>query len=93
MPCAIPLSEPLFVLGTLFILLVYFLPGGLAGLAAPAAAGGAVSRCSTRTRHAAADAGRARGEAARMRTAAAARRRTAASGSPTSCAARASRCS
>jgi branched-chain amino acid transport system permease protein len=29
----IPLSEPLFVLGTLFILLVYFLPGGLAGLA------------------------------------------------------------
>jgi branched-chain amino acid transport system permease protein len=27
-----PLSEPLFVLGTLFILLVYFLPGGLAGL-------------------------------------------------------------
>jgi branched-chain amino acid transport system permease protein len=29
----IPLSEPLFVLGTLFIGLVYFLPGGLAGLA------------------------------------------------------------
>jgi branched-chain amino acid transport system permease protein len=29
----VPLSEPLFVLGTLFILLVYFLPGGLAGLA------------------------------------------------------------
>lgn len=29
----IPLSEPLFVLGTLFVLLVYFLPGGLAGLA------------------------------------------------------------
>jgi branched-chain amino acid transport system permease protein len=29
-----PLSEPLFVLGTLFILLVLFLPGGLAGLAA-----------------------------------------------------------
>jgi branched-chain amino acid transport system permease protein len=28
-----PLSEPLFVLGTLFILLVFFLPGGLAGLA------------------------------------------------------------
>ena len=27
-----PLSEPLFVLGTLFILLVYFLPGGIAGL-------------------------------------------------------------
>jgi branched-chain amino acid transport system permease protein len=28
----IPLSEPLFVLGTLFVLLVYFLPGGIAGL-------------------------------------------------------------
>jgi branched-chain amino acid transport system permease protein len=28
-----PLSEPLFVLGTLFILLVYFLPGGIVGLA------------------------------------------------------------
>jgi branched-chain amino acid transport system permease protein len=28
-----PLSEPLFVLGTLFILIVYFLPGGIAGLA------------------------------------------------------------
>lgn len=27
-----PLSEPLFVLGTLFILLVFFVPGGLAGL-------------------------------------------------------------
>lgn len=28
-----PLSEPLFVLGTLFVLLVFFLPGGLAGAA------------------------------------------------------------
>jgi branched-chain amino acid transport system permease protein len=28
-----PLSQPLFVLGTLFILLVYFLPGGIVGLA------------------------------------------------------------
>jgi branched-chain amino acid transport system permease protein len=28
-----PLSEPLFVLGVLFILIVYFLPGGIAGLA------------------------------------------------------------
>jgi branched-chain amino acid transport system permease protein len=28
-----PLSEPLFVLGTLFVLLVFFLPGGIAGLA------------------------------------------------------------
>lgn len=27
-----PLSEPLFVLGTLFILLVYFIPGGIAGV-------------------------------------------------------------
>ena len=27
-----PLSEPLFVLGTLFILIVYFVPGGIAGL-------------------------------------------------------------
>ena len=27
----VPLSEPLFVLGVLFILLVYFLPGGIAG--------------------------------------------------------------
>jgi branched-chain amino acid transport system permease protein len=30
---AIPLSEPLFILGTLFILVVLFLPGGIAGLA------------------------------------------------------------
>ena len=29
-----PLSEPLFVLGTLFILLVFFVPGGIAGLVA-----------------------------------------------------------
>jgi branched-chain amino acid transport system permease protein len=29
---ATPLSEPLFVLGTLFILLVFFVPGGIAGL-------------------------------------------------------------
>lgn len=29
----IPLSEPLFILGTLFILVVLFLPGGLVGLA------------------------------------------------------------
>ena len=27
-----PLSEPLFVLGTVFILIVFFLPGGLAGI-------------------------------------------------------------
>ncbi|GAB3283667.1 hypothetical protein GCM10027449_26910 [Sinomonas notoginsengisoli] len=30
----IPLSEPLFILGTLFILVVMFMPGGLAGAAA-----------------------------------------------------------
>jgi branched-chain amino acid transport system permease protein len=29
-----PLSQPLFILGTIFILAVYFFPGGLAGLAA-----------------------------------------------------------
>ena len=29
---AIPLSEPLFVLGVLFILIVFFVPGGIAGL-------------------------------------------------------------
>jgi branched-chain amino acid transport system permease protein len=28
-----PLSEPLFLLGTLFVLLVFFVPGGIAGLA------------------------------------------------------------
>jgi len=35
-----PLSEPLFVLGVLFILIVYFLPGGVAGLATRGRAGG-----------------------------------------------------
>ncbi len=30
----VPLSEPLFILGTLFILLVYFFPGGIAAVAA-----------------------------------------------------------
>ena len=29
----VPLSEPMFILGTLFILVVLFLPGGIAGLA------------------------------------------------------------
>ena len=33
----IPLSEPLFLLGTLFILLVFFVPGGLASLPARSA--------------------------------------------------------
>lgn len=45
---SVPLSEPLFILGVLFILVVMFLPGGIAGLAdrrvasrsAPPAAGG-----------------------------------------------------
>jgi branched-chain amino acid transport system permease protein len=30
----VPLSEPLFLLGTLFILLVFFVPGGIASLPA-----------------------------------------------------------
>ncbi len=30
----VPLSEPLFLLGTLFILVVFFVPGGIAGLVA-----------------------------------------------------------
>jgi len=30
----VPLSEPLFLLGSLFILLVFFVPGGLASLPA-----------------------------------------------------------
>ncbi len=41
----VPLSEPLFVLGTLFILLVFFLPGGIVGaLTAAAAARAAAPR-------------------------------------------------
>jgi branched-chain amino acid transport system permease protein len=28
----VPLSEPLFLLGTMFILVVFFVPGGIAGL-------------------------------------------------------------
>ncbi|WP_430646125.1 branched-chain amino acid ABC transporter permease [Agromyces sp. GXS1127] len=35
----IPLSEPLFILGTLFVLVVLFLPGGIAGLPARIATG------------------------------------------------------
>ena len=35
----VPLSEPLFILGTLFILVVLFVPGGLAGLGSRLAAG------------------------------------------------------
>ena len=32
----VPLSEPLFLLGVLFICVVFFVPGGLASLAEPA---------------------------------------------------------
>ena len=35
----IPLSQPLFILGTLFILVVLFLPGGIAGVASRIARG------------------------------------------------------
>ena len=31
---SVPLGEPLFILGTLFILVVLFVPGGLVGLGA-----------------------------------------------------------
>jgi branched-chain amino acid transport system permease protein len=30
----VPLSEPLFLLGSLFVLVVFFVPGGIAGLVA-----------------------------------------------------------
>ncbi len=35
-----PLEQPLFVLGTIFILIVFFLPGGIAGLASRGRPGG-----------------------------------------------------
>jgi branched-chain amino acid transport system permease protein len=35
-----PLEQPLFLLGTIFILIVFFLPGGIAGLAARGKPGG-----------------------------------------------------
>jgi branched-chain amino acid transport system permease protein len=35
-----PLSEPLFLLGTLFVLLVFFLPGGIARLSLRGRRGG-----------------------------------------------------
>jgi len=40
----IPLSEPLFILGTLFILVVLFLPGGIAGVVQRIGAGSRSSR-------------------------------------------------
>jgi branched-chain amino acid transport system permease protein len=40
----VPLSQPLFVLGVLFILVVLFLPGGLAGTVARLHRGGAAAR-------------------------------------------------
>ena len=35
-----PLEQPLFLLGTIFILIVFFLPGGIAGLASRGRPGG-----------------------------------------------------
>jgi len=40
----VPLSQPLFLLGVLFILIVFFLPGGIAGLATRGRAGGRALR-------------------------------------------------
>ena len=39
-----PLSQPLFVLGVIFILMVFFLPGGIVGLATRGRAGGRALR-------------------------------------------------
>ncbi|TDE89934.1 branched-chain amino acid ABC transporter permease [Occultella glacieicola] len=40
----VPLSQPLFLLGTLFILVVLFLPGGITGTVARLRSGGSVAR-------------------------------------------------
>lgn len=45
----IPLSEPLFILGAIFVLVVLFLPGGLAGLGARLRAGLSGRRTEVRT--------------------------------------------
>ena len=40
----VPLAQPLFLLGVLFVLIVFFLPGGVAGLATRGRAGGRALR-------------------------------------------------